>query len=95
MNRFFWQTDDGERSPPLVSKIADVKIRTGQRVRLETPGGGGWGDPKLRDPSAVARDVRLGFIGAATAARDYGVAVSAEGALDEAATAALRQGAAA
>ena len=27
------------------SKITDVQIRRGQRVRLETPGGGGFGDP--------------------------------------------------
>jgi N-methylhydantoinase B len=95
LNRFFWQTDGGERSPPMVSKIADVKIRAGQRVRLETPGGGGWGDPKARDPRAVARDVRLGFIGAEAAARDYAAVVSPEGLVDERATTALRAGAAA
>lgn len=95
LNRFFWQTDDGERSPPMASKIADVKIRAGQRVRLESPGGGGWGDPRRRDPHRVARDVRLGFIDAQAARRDYAVAVDGAGELDEAATAALRAGAAA
>jgi N-methylhydantoinase B len=95
LNRFFWQTDEGERSPPMVSKIADVKIRAGQRVRLETPGGGGWGEPTARDPRAVARDVRLGFIGVEAAARDYAVVVSPTGLVDEHATAALRPGAAA
>jgi N-methylhydantoinase B len=95
LNRFFWQTDDGERSPPMASKIADAKIRAGQRVRLETPGGGGWGDPKVRDPALVARDVRLEFIGAEHAARDYGVVVTAGGQVDEAGTAALRKGTAA
>lgn len=95
LNRFFWQTDGGECSPPMVSKIADVKIRAGQRLRLETPGGGGWGDPKARDPRAVARDVRLGFIGTEAAARDYAAVVSLEGLVDERATTALRAGAAA
>ncbi len=33
-------------------------IRHGQHVRLETPGGGGFGDPLTRDPARVARDVR-------------------------------------
>jgi N-methylhydantoinase B len=79
----------------MVSKIADVKIRAGQRVRLETPGGGGWGEPTARDPRAVARDVRLGFIGVEAAARDYAVVVSPTGLVDEHATAALRPGAAA
>ena len=44
LNRFFWQTDEGERSPPMASKVANVKIRAGQRT-AGTPGGGGWGDP--------------------------------------------------
>ena len=94
LNRFFWQSDDGERSPPMVSKITDVKIAAGQRVRLETPGGGGWGDPRARDPGRVARDVRLGFLAIDAAALDYGVIVTAEGQLDDAGTAALRRGAA-
>ena len=52
LNRFFYATPDGERSPPLVSKITDVRIRRGMRVRLETPGGGGFGDPLTREPAA-------------------------------------------
>jgi N-methylhydantoinase B len=39
-----------------------VKIKAGQRVRLETPGGGGWGDPAKRDPAAIERDRRLGYV---------------------------------
>ena len=39
----------------------------GERVRLETPGGGGWGEPRDRDRRCVARDVRLGYVGAAGA----------------------------
>ena len=52
----------GERQPPLVSKVTDVLITRGQRVRLETPGGGGFGDPRRRDPSRVARDVAMGYV---------------------------------
>jgi N-methylhydantoinase B len=95
LNRFSWQTDDGERSPPMASKVADVKVRAGQRVRLESPGGGGWGDPFARDPECVARDMRLGYVSAATAARDYGVALDQAGAVDARATRDLRKGAAA
>lgn len=95
LNRFFWQTADGEKSPPMASKIMDVRLDAGRRVRLETPGGGGWGDPGDRDPEAVARDVRLGYVSAEAARRDYGVAVDAAGRVDQAATTALRKGAAA
>jgi N-methylhydantoinase B len=79
LNRFHWQTDEGEQSPPLVSKVTDVSIRAGQRVRLETPGGGGWGDPRRRDREAVARDVRLGYISPDAAERDYGGVLDADG----------------
>jgi N-methylhydantoinase B len=71
LNRFVYETDDGEKTPPLVSKVTDVKIKRGQKVRLETPGGGGFGDPAARDPERVARDVRLGYVTAEAAARDY------------------------
>lgn len=90
LNVFSWQTEAGDAHPPLASKVADVKIRRGQRVRLETPGGGGWGDPLARDPAIVARDVRLGYITSATAQADYKVVATAEGELDVAATQALR-----
>jgi N-methylhydantoinase B len=79
LNRFYWQTDHGEQSPPLVSKVTDVSIRAGQRVRLETPGGGGWGDPTRRDPEALARDVRLGYVSREAAERDYGTTSDAGG----------------
>jgi N-methylhydantoinase B len=70
-NRFFWQTTDGEASPPMASKVTDVHLRAGQRVRLETPGGGGWGDPKRRDGDALRRDVRLGYVSAEAARTLY------------------------
>ena len=90
LNVFSWQTDTGQAHPPLASKVTDVKIRQGQRVRLETPGGGGWGDPLGRDAALVARDVRLGYISAASAQNDYKAAVASDGELDVAATQALR-----
>ena len=57
----------------------------------DTGGGGGWGDPFQRDPAAVARDVRNGFVSVEAASRDYGVVVDAATfAVDDAATAELR-----
>ena len=67
----------------MVSKMVGIRLDRGQRVRLETPGGGGYGDPWTRDPDAVARDVRLGFVSAARALSDFGVAVSPDGRIDE------------
>ncbi len=61
LNKFSWQTDEGWACPPMASKIAGVRIAQGRRIRLETPGGGGWGDPQKRDPEAVATDQRHGL----------------------------------
>jgi N-methylhydantoinase B len=53
-------------------------------------GGGGVGDPLLRDPALVTKDVRDGYV-SAEAGRDlYGVVLTAGGELDAAATAAQR-----
>jgi len=92
LNRFYFDTEQGEKTPPLVSKVTDVRIRRGQRIRLETPGGGGFGDPFTREPERVARDVRLGFVSREAARRDYGVVLDGDGGVDAAATAALRRG---
>ena len=68
LNRFAWQTTEGWASPPMASKVTGVNLAPGQRLRLETPGGGGFGDARARDRAAVARDVRLGYVTAAHAA---------------------------
>ena len=90
LNRFTYDTDDGAKTPALVSKITDVKIRRGQKVRLETPGGGGCGDPAERDPTLVARDVRLGYVTREAARRDYKVVLRDDLALDPVGTAKAR-----
>jgi len=46
--------------PEHLSKAQDIPLQPGDRVRVRTPGGGGYGDPALRDPAAVDEDVRLG-----------------------------------
>ena len=48
------------------------------------------GDPASRDPALVARDVRDGLVSVDNARALYKVAVSADGAWDQAATAQLR-----
>jgi N-methylhydantoinase B len=61
LNRFQWQTEEGWREPPMTSKVTGVRLKQGQRVRLETPGGGGWGDPAKRDAAARERDRAQGL----------------------------------
>jgi N-methylhydantoinase B len=72
MTRFTFPKDGAPTNPPLASKIVDVLLRRGDRVRLETPGGGGYGDPAERDPKAIRRDLELGFVSPDAARRDYG-----------------------
>lgn len=81
---------DGERE---LGKIDLLELKAGDVVTVMTPGGGGWGDPLQRDPKAVLADVRRGFVGIEAAARDYGVEIR-DGAIDAAATATRRAGAA-
>ncbi|HEX7006126.1 MAG TPA: hydantoinase B/oxoprolinase family protein [Alphaproteobacteria bacterium] len=90
LNRFVYQQDDGPHEPPMASKIVGVKIRRGQRVRIESPGGGGYGPPRERAPEAVAEDVRLGYVTPEGARSAYGVVVGAGGEIDLHATRKLR-----
>lgn len=59
-----------------VRKATQHPIAAGEIVRIMTGGGGGLGPPAARDPEAVARDVREGYVSAAAAKRDYGIAVA-------------------
>ena len=65
-------------------------IPKGERLIVEMPGGGGYGDPKSRDPESVAADVRAGFIDRAAAESEYGVFVGEGFDVDRARTDALR-----
>jgi N-methylhydantoinase B len=55
--------------PEHLSKDQDIAINAGDRVEVMTPGGGGYGDPRRRDPALIARDVARGYYTAAEAAR--------------------------
>ena len=56
-------------TPEHLSKAQDIPLVAGDRVRVRTPGGGGYGDPALRDPALVVEDVRLGRYSAEAAER--------------------------
>ena len=82
---------------------AQVDLKSGQVIHLNTPGGGGYGDPFSRDPELVWKDVMAGYVTPEAAARDYGVVIRFTGrpeelvrmpeqwVIDEPATGALRR----
>ena len=67
VNKFYYDSDDedavnNKKSPPLVSKITGIKLRKGQRVRLETPGGGGYGKSADRPQYLIDNDIAQGYV---------------------------------
>src|SRR6478609_4350033 len=50
-------------------------IAPGERLRLELPGGGGFGDPHERDRDKVKADVRDGLVSVEAAEQSYGVKI--------------------
>jgi N-methylhydantoinase B len=95
LNRFRYQNDGVFHEPPMVSKMTGIELQHLDRVRLETPGGGGFGVPFERDTAAVAQDVRLGLVSVEAARQAYGVAIDSSGSIDAAQTTKLRAQAAA
>lgn len=89
-NFFAYEQSDGMHQPPMISKMVGIDISRGQKLRLETPGGGGYGNKLARDPAKVCKDVALGFVSRDRAECDYGVVIDGEGAVDMAATQILR-----
>ena len=76
-------------SDPLAA-CAQVTLASGERILSISCGGGGYGPPAERAPQSVARDVNEGWISRDRARSIYGVAVDEDGAIDNAATTALR-----
>ncbi|MDE0357490.1 MAG: hydantoinase B/oxoprolinase family protein [Gammaproteobacteria bacterium] len=70
---------DGAPGRVRVPKLGHLRAKgrevvpPGHRVVLETPGGGGLGDPRRRSRQLVREDVLDGYVTAASAAKDYGL----------------------
>jgi len=81
-----------ENSPPrpLTSKIAGLRLHKGDVLTMEFAGGGGWGDPRAREPARVRDDVVRGYVSREAAREDYGVAFNDDLSVDAEATARLR-----
>lgn len=76
-------TGDGRQ---LAAKTPGLPLLASDVVEEILFGGGGYGDPVQRDPSAVAADFKAGQVTVQTAERIYGVIVDASGAVDGAST---------
>ena len=72
MTRISVSQDGAVTQPPHISKGTGYTLAPGDWVEVKTPGGGGWGDPRLRDRARVRRDVQRGYLTAQAAAEIYG-----------------------
>ena len=69
----------GATEPKLLYKTENYQLNAGDRVRVATGGGGGYGPPSQRAVELVRHDVARGFVSRASARADYGVVIEADG----------------
>ena len=62
VNVFSFHSAGQWHRPPMASKMLGIKLQRGDRVRLETPGGGGYGPPAQRPMQAREADVAQGYV---------------------------------
>jgi N-methylhydantoinase B len=79
--------------PEHLSKDQDIPLSPGDRVEVLTPGGGGYGNPFVREPALVARDVSRGYYTGHEARHLFRVVLQEDGMVDRAATDRLRRAA--
>jgi N-methylhydantoinase B len=70
---------NGRAEPELLYKTENRPLGAGDRVRMSTGGGGGYGDPRKRPIELDERDVRRGFVSSESARDDYGVVFGSNG----------------
>ncbi|NKB57549.1 MAG: hydantoinase B/oxoprolinase family protein [Alphaproteobacteria bacterium] len=56
----FMRDPESEHSRKLPSAVQEEPLSKGSVLRIETPGGGGFGNPGSRDPASVERDIHQG-----------------------------------
>ena len=73
-------------------KVTNLPIKAGEKIILQTGGGGGYGDPKTREPEKVHSDVLREYVSVKAAKEQYGVIVNPTTmTLDQTATATYRK----
>ncbi|MFM6831794.1 MAG: hydantoinase B/oxoprolinase family protein [Novosphingobium sp.] len=80
---------DGTRTI-VGNKVEDMAVEANDVLHFVTWGGGGWGDPLDRDPALVAKEITQGLV-TAQGALAYGVVITGDSTVDEAATVSLRE----
>ena len=66
------ETSDEKQVP---ARYGGHRLKQDDTIRVETAGGGGYGDPRKRDRERVLTDVRNGYVSRESAERDYGVTI--------------------
>jgi N-methylhydantoinase B len=61
-NVFEYENDHQWHTPSMGSKMLGIELKKGERLRLQTPGGGGYGDPRERSPALKAQDLADGYV---------------------------------
>jgi N-methylhydantoinase B len=59
----------------IPGKNTNFRLKPGDYLSFETPGGGGYGDPKERDIEKVKEDIKQGYVSKEGAERDYGIKI--------------------
>jgi N-methylhydantoinase B len=70
---------NGKQEAELLYKTEGCPLQAGDRVRMSTAGGGGYGDPRQRPVELVERDVIRGFVSPGSARDDYAVVFDGNG----------------
>ena len=65
-------------SSALPLKAGGVKLQPDDVILYLVAGGGGYGDPRKREPDRVLRDIQAGYVSVAGAREDYGVVVDGD-----------------
>lgn len=88
LERGEYPTEDAVKgtSEPGPSQSASLVFLRGDIYTVVHGGGGGVGDPLLRETALVAKDVSDGYVSAEAARDIYGVVIGDDGAVDDAAT---------
>ena len=62
VNVFSYENNSEWHVPPMKSKMMGIRLQRGERVRLQTPGGGGYGQSNDRAVEARAHDLAMGYV---------------------------------
>jgi N-methylhydantoinase B len=78
-------------TPRSLAQHAHLSVDEGEVFVIVNGGGGGLGDPLLRDPALIEQDIADGYVTAAAAAAVHGAVVTPAGTVDVPATIARRR----